>query len=236
MYGAIHVLQAAEVFPLALMPHLILFFAGNKPAIRLVLRADIAGSFQQYADRIGYSCADAPISISQVGNQWGQIGRPPAGPVMPATNRILVVSPDHKFSEHILDLELFGESSEVGRILGYPDCCVEAYPHLALEAERWPDALMARSHPSLSVSMWCNRLASLWGGTCPTGELFPCSLQCANAIRYGKLADALLHEHGFVPLAEEIRKQGRRPIYYLDGEVVVGNRPSLGASEISIHV
>ena len=234
--SAITVLQTDTAFPLALLPHLILFFAGNKPALRLVLRNDIAASFQQCAHDLAYHCADAPIAITQVGDQWGQIDRTASGVAAPTTHRVLVMSADRKFSEHTLDLELYGESSEVGRILGYPECCVDAYPSLAQEAQRWPDALMARSHEPLTVSMWCNRLASLWGGTCSTGELFPCSLQCANAIRYGQQADTLLREHGFDLLAEEIRRQGSRSLYLLDGEVVAGKPTSADAREISILV
>lgn len=236
VYGALSVLQKDKFFPLALLPHLILFFAGDKPALRLVLRNDIAASFEQFAVNLEYRCAHAPVAISNVGEQWGQVDRTRTDSEALATHRILVVSFDLKLSEHTLDQELYGESFEVGRILGYPECCVDAYPSLAREAQRWPDALMARSPDPTTVSMWCNRLASIWGGTCPTGELFPCSLRCPNAIHYGQLADTLLRRHGFAPLAEEICRQGSRPIYLLDGEVVAGKPASAGAREISIRV
>ena len=236
LVGAIHVLQAEKHFPLALVPHLILFFAGSKPALRLVLRTEIAESFRRCAKLWNYSCADAPIAITQVGEQWGQVDRVPASSDAPPSHQILVISADQSLADRTLEMELFGESSDVGRQLGYPECCVAAYPRLAHDAPRWPDTLMARSPDPLTVSMWCNRLSSLWGGTCPTGELFPCSLQCPNAIRYGQLADSLLREHGFELLAEEIRKQASRPLFLLDGEVVAGRPSIVEAREIVIRV
>lgn len=234
LYRAISVLEADGLFQLALLPHLILFFAGEKPALRLVLRNQVAASFQRCAADLDYQCADAPVSITQIGDQWAQVGSTPPAAAVPTTHRMVVVSSDRRLSEHVLDLELHGESSEAGRVLGYPECCVDAYHGLALEARRWPTALIARSPAPLAVSMWCNRLASLWGGTCPTGELFPCSLQCPNAIRYGQLSDTMLRKHGFTLIAEEIRRQGNRPIYLLDGEVVVGKPTDAAAREITI--
>lgn len=236
LYGAINVLQAERHFPLALVPHLILFFAGEKLALRLVLRNLIADSFRRYVEQLGYFSAEAPIAITQVGDQWGQVDRLPTDSATGATHQILVISSDQATADRTLDLELFGESSDVGQLLGYPECCVAAYPKLAHEAQRWPETLMARSPEPLTVSMWCNRLASLWGGTCPTGELFPCSLECPNAIQYGQLADRVLREHGFTPLADEILRQACRPIFLLDGEVVAGSPSNNEAREFTIRV
>jgi hypothetical protein len=226
------VLEMCEVFPLALLPHLILFFAGSKPAIRLVLKNNIADSFQNCMRQLGYECMGAPISITQVGSHWGQLV--PNGTIATTSHRILVASVDSKYAEYTLSLELHGESSEAGRLLGYPECCVDAYESLAREAQRWPDVLLARSPEPLTVSMWCNRLASLWGGTCPTGELFPCSLQCPHAISYGKLADKLLRENDCELLANEICRQSLHPIHLVDGEIVVGSTVSDNARELKI--
>lgn len=232
--GAIEVLQANEIFPLALLPHLILFFAEHKRALRLVLPAELCATFQEFSEGWGYQCASADLLITQVGSHWGQIASA-QGDSCEASHRVLVVSANRDLSTQVLQMELFGESRDVGEALGYPDCCVTAYPSLARAAEHWPITMIERSRRPGQVSMWCNRLASLWGGTCPTGELFPCSLECENAIEYGRLADRLLREHGFSILADEISKQARRPMYLLDEEVVAGHPRDVTATEIVIH-
>ena len=232
--GAIGILQANEIFPLALLPHLILFFAEQKRALRLVLSADLCASFQGFSEGWGYHCASADLLITQVGSHWGQIASVERDS-REASHRVLVVSANRDLSRQVLQMELFGESRDVGQALGYPECCVRAYPSLAQDAEHWPNTIIERSHRPGHVSMWCNRLASLWGGTCPTGELFPCSLECDNAIEYGRLADRLLREHGFSLLADEICHQARRPIFLLDEEIVSGHPLGVDATEIVIH-
>ncbi len=233
---AINGLEGNDYFPLALVPHLILFFTGEKQAIRFVLKKQVSDQFRTCLEAMGYCGAESRISITQVGDNWGQIDA--IGDVRGGasdTHRLLVMAEDRATCGHVLELELSGDSADVGRLLGYPPCCVDAYADLAATAKAWPDALIAKSPHPLNVSLWCNRLASLWGGTCPTGELFPCSLQCPNAIRYGQRSDVLLRQHGFAPLAAEIRRQASHPIYLLNGEVVTHGEGLADAVRIPIN-
>ena len=238
LHHTINALHHEDRFPLSVVPHLILFFSGEKDAVRLVIRDHTLKQLQHELDLMGYASANAPIDIKQVGAHWGQVeshqssndSRP-----SPTTHSVLVLSRHKLDALQILDEELSGESMDSGRRLGYPECCVAAYPALANRASDWPTALLSRTSVPWSVSMWCNRLASLWGGTCPTGELFPCNLQCPAAIQLGKRADFLLRQHGFAELSDEICRQARRPLYLLDGEIVVGEIGQRKAQEIAIH-
>lgn len=235
LLAAIDVLQRCEKFPLSVLPHLILFFSGDKPAARLVFEEPISSALQASMESLGHSCAVAPVYVSQVGSHWGQLGAYDDLSPEVEEQRVLVLGTTEALAASVLEKELVGDSREAGAALGYPDCCVAAYPSLADRAEEWPTVMMARSARPISASQWCNRLASLWGGTCPTGELFPCDLHCADAIQIGKRADALLREHGFSLIADEILAQASRPIYLLDNEVVIAAGIVSGASEIEIH-
>ncbi len=236
LLAAINAFEASEVFPLALMPHLIQFFCDEKPTVRLVLPERIARGVDETFLEMGYCGAKSPISISAVGAHWGQLDRlPDAESTIGFTHTVLVFGSKPEVVSETLAEELRGDSTVVGRLLGYPECCVDAYPALSEVALSWPAHLIERTSPRLTVSMWCNRLASLWGGTCPTGELFPCNLNCPNAVRYGQRADKLLRDHGFGRLAAEIRRQSSRRIFWLDGEVVVGRMDHPLATEIRIH-
>ena len=236
LLAAINAFDESEGFPLALMPHLIQFFCGEKAAVRLVLPDAIARGVDAVFSEMGYCGAMSPISITAIGEHWGQLEHAPdAGPWTGFTHQVLVFGETDEVVSQALAEELKGDSAVVGRLLGYPECCVDAYPALSQAASCWPAYLIERTSPPRTVSMWCNRLASLWGGTCPTGELFPCSLTCPNAVQYGQRADKLLRDHGFGPLAAEIRRQSSRRIFWLDGEVVVGRTDHPLATEIMIH-
>lgn len=238
LHHTINALQHEGRFPLSVLPHLILFFSGEKDAVRLVLRDHTLKQLHHELDGMGYASADAPIDIRLVGAHWGQIESAQSTKTArpsPTAHSILVISRHKSDALQILDEELSGESMESGRRLGYPECCVAAYPAMASRAADWPVAMLSRASVPWSVSMWCNRLASLWGGACPTGELYPCNLQCPAAIQLGKRADSLLRRHGFAELADEICRQASRPLYLLDNEIVVGEIGQRVAQEIVIH-
>jgi hypothetical protein len=238
LHHTINALQHEDRFPLSVVPHLILFFSGEKDAVRLVLRDHTLKQLHHELDGMGYASADTPIDIRPIGAHWGQVESTKASKaarLSPTTHSVLVLSRNQSDALRILDEELSGESMDSGRRLGYPECCVAAYPGLASRASDWPMALLSRASVPWSVSMWCNRLASLWGGACPTGELYPCNLECPAAIQLGKRADFLLRQHGFAEIAEEICRQASRPLYLLDDEIVVGDIGQRKAQEIVIH-
>lgn len=238
LHLTINALQHEDRFPLSVLPHLILFFSGEKEAVRLVLRNHTMKRLCDELGDKGYASANTAIDIKQIGAHWGQIGSIESSQELSSlqTTHSLVVLSKHKTDAlQILNEELSGESVESGRRLGYPECCIAAYPSLASYASDWPMAMLKNSSLPWSVSKWCNRLASLWGGACPTGELYPCSLQCSAAIQLGKRADFLLREHGFTEIANEICRQASRPLFLLDGEIVVADVAPEKALEIIIH-
>lgn len=236
LLAAIDVLQGCERFPLSVLPHLILFFSGEKPAARLVLEERICSELHARMRFLGHSCAIGRVHVSHVGSHWGQISNCDPSSEGIEAQQVLVLSTTDAHAASVLEMELTGDSREAGAALGYPSCCIAGYPSLANQAEQWPTVMLARSEATLSTSVWCNRLASLWGGTCPTGELFPCQLHCPQAIQLGKRADGLLREHGFQLIADEILSQAARPIQLLDGEVVAGPGTVSGGREIEIRI
>jgi hypothetical protein len=212
LVSALSVLEMADVFPLALVPHLVAFFNGDKRATRLVLTEHVAESMVELFESLGYQTASTAIGLEYVGATWGELRPMSGGSKSPS--RLVVAAASAEDAKLVLNLELNGDSSDAGHALGYPACCVEAYPDLARARAGWGEKLLTRSSTRLTTSMWCNRLASLWGGTCSIGELFPCDLLCAHAIELGRRADQLLRTHGFDLLADEICSQSRRPIYF----------------------
>ena len=77
--------------------------------------------------------------------------------------------------------------------------------------DKWANTLIENSGPG-PYPCWANRLATGWGGACFSGELFPCSLHCQNAIAIGRKTYNCLLDIGFEKLSREFLKQSLNPL------------------------
>lgn len=80
---------------------------------------------------------------------------------------------------------------EIGALLGYPACCVAAYPMLAA-AGSWVGALLGASPQAAAGWASCNDLATFLDIRARLFDWFPCRLDCpvAHALRLRWLASA----------------------------------------------
>lgn len=232
LLNTIRALEGEPQFPLGVVPHLALLLAGRKEACRLVVSPSTASRIQSAPGNERLFFAIKPIFVRKVGDSWCDFSY--AKPSNSANHNcdavLLVIGRTDAICQAILRYELDGDGDSSGKALGYPSCCVAAYADLASNAASWPLHLLARTSGN-KVSPWCNRLASLWGGCCPTGELFPCSLSCSKAIALGMSADEAIRTLGFGLIANEILRQSKEPLSLFGGEIVHG-RPHNGHYEI----
>lgn len=152
------------------------------------------------AHTAGYVALDAPVEISVGANDWGTVSR-----ARDSKSRMcmVVVSRKARSAEDLLSHELDGQAEAAGRALGYPDCCVSRYAAFAASGDKWPVMLLEVSGAG-PFSFWANRLALAWGGAAPTGQLFPCKLNCRAAGTFGKSLNAALRSSGIGKLADSI--------------------------------
>ena len=220
-FDSIRVLQSQAVFPLSVMPHLALLLTGKKQVARFVLDSDVISKLCHSLASHGFASVRNPVAVQPHGNDWSQF-EPTEASTSSSAHEMVVLGRDLSLVRRVADLELNGEGWEVGRLLEYPDCCIEGYHELSQATSGWPEVMMQRSDDPFRINAWCNRFASLWGGVCPTGELFPCSLNCNKAVELGKDGDAALRELGLDGIADEILRQSKIDIYWYNGEVVCG--------------
>ena len=114
-------------------------------------------------------------------------------------------------SRALSENELNGEFRISGKYFNYPDCCINSYPAISSSQDKWANSLIENSGPG-PYPCWSNRLATGWGGACFSGELFPCSLHCQNAIAIGRKTYNCLLDIGFKKLSREFLQQSLNPL------------------------
>ena len=192
------------------------FCMGAKPTLRLTLNDYDADRFRVACTASGIPIAERRVYLVPHGGTWTQI-------VQHETERssmLVTVATTLSSARQLLRMEL-DDAEGAGRLLGYPPCCLAAFPRLVEAGPQWPFLLLkTAASPTSHVNMRCNRFAADWGGTGLIGELFPCSLQCAAAAAY---ADRLLlaaQKAGLLRLCQRVESDSLTPVEILvDGTI-----------------
>lgn len=196
--------------------HVLPFLTGNRSACRLALGRDAALILAADVRAAGQAAVLVPLSRRQRGPDWFEFARGDAS----SDDQLLVIAKDQALAEELVDAEFDGRFCDSGRLLEYPACCVDAYGMLLEHTDYWPSYYLGQSN---IVSPWCNRLIYLWGECCPTGELFPCSLNCPHAVTLGKRNMNVLTKVGLGRLRDEICARAKVPLSVdADGRVYRG--------------
>lgn len=224
--GALRLAAGKHGISVAGLVHLLPFLTGKRSACRLVLGREAAHVLAADIQAAGQAALSAPLSRSQRGPDWFELERGDAS----SNKHLLVVATDRAIAEELVDAEFDGRFGDSGRLLEYPACCVDAYGLVTERLDYWPSYYLAQSNV---VSPWCNRLTYLWGECCPTGELFPCSLNCSHAITMGKNNMDVLTTVGLERLRQEICVRSLTPLS-VDASGRVYRGVPLVASDLAI--
>lgn len=204
-----------DIIPLSILPEIALFLTNRKEFLRLTIQEDkfseVSAQFQIHQLTFSFK----KIYSIYKGNTWYDIKFEKQITDSDKTNihdiRYLVCCTlGNNDPDTVLVAEENGRIDVAGALLGYPKCCIDAIDELNNSGQKWPLLLLKRTNGP--TAGYVNRLASVWGGTTFTGELFPCSLNCKNAIEMGKNAESALWELGLNRLAREIQYFSQRPV------------------------
>lgn len=208
------ILQNEEKFPLSVIPHLALFLNGEKIALRLIVSNKVLSQIVELCDELQLNYAISCIKIEALSESWNSFD---FCDTTISTHNLIAISKDNFIANEIKYSELSGDYIKSGKLLGYPECCINSYLNVSDNVENWSYKLLKISN--FKISPWCNRIASMWGGCCSSGELFPCSLTCKNAIKYGKQADLAMRNLGISKIADLILSQAQKKLY-LSNQVI----------------
>ena len=202
--------QGTDQISIANLSEIILFTCGINRVLRLVVKPDFASQIQRsfITDNLYFLSGKSYLSVKD--NGWVSISNIPIDSEM-RTQTLLVLGNKKSDVRDCFENELNGEFRISGKYFNYPDCCINSYPSISSSQDKWANTLIENSGPG-PYPCWANRLATGWGGACFSGELFPCSLHCQNAIAIGRKTYNCLLDIGFEKLSREFLKQSLNPL------------------------
>lgn len=185
--------------------------AGLRPAIRQLLTATEAAAARARFERVGLVCvtADRPLGATR-----GGVTVPPASP---STERLpLFVGRERAHLEAACAAEMAQDEGHVtlGRLLGYPRCCVEAFD--------------AAATPRRSATVLSRSLAATHGPLDPLLNVldldvfhfvswYPCAFDCAHTRRYATAVASLLSRRHAAFVEESQRVLSAHRLVLTDG-------------------
>jgi len=195
-------------------PDLLGVITGLKPSARCVIKENEAGSFVDFCDRynLKYTFSDYRYNILQ--NQV--LAKNKASNIL-----IIYISKGSTLCEK---LKYFDEIDEkiTGRLLGYPDCCIEFYLDLVKNKNRQNIDFVRETNANTEKKMdfrlnnlreWCSGLQIDYSLV----DFFPCSYDCKKALKYAKNIFGYIEKID-KKQANSIKKQLTKPIVYYENK------------------
>lgn len=113
-------------------------------------------------------------------------------------------------------------SPEVGRLLGYPECCVEAYEQIH-SSGNWVISMLRRTPIEAPVFSACNRLARLFGDWALLPDYYPCSFACVKTASWSSEIVREASREGLANYIGTSRLQLLRPIRVEQDAITIAN-------------
>jgi hypothetical protein len=153
---------------------------------------------------------------------WAELDDPRDG------SRVAYCAWSHSEATAVEEAERNGDNVTVGRFLGYPRCCVDAYETLSDDGA-WVERLL-HGAPGTALPWEANKLAYALHGASLFPDYFPCSLTCAGTIDLTRRATSALTRHGLSDLVQHHARLMQSPIVVLPDRIVAMD-PSQSVSD-----
>ncbi len=193
------------------LPEIAAFCARVKPSLRLVLHPEDAVVVAHAVEEADFRYATRMAHVEHKGGTWSSL----VAGTGDETVSVLTVAESQSVAAEVLDAE-FADLRHAGRLLGYPECCVLAFPELSEAGGDWPFAMLSDLPPDSPLDARLNRFAAEWGGIGLLGEMYPCSLKCAAATDYANRIHAATVSLGLQKLADTAVADALCPIVISD--------------------
>lgn len=206
MVELVNHLFKTHLIQLAVFPEFASLLLGRKKALRIVYESDRGELDKSLFSRYGFQMTNSILWSRYLGNGFGDLLSSPSS--LRDTDayskvNMVCISKSSKLLSQLEEAESCGETVKAGRILGYPDCCVERLFSVTSRGELWANYYLEDFRKSGFGSKYANRFPIVLGGMSAVGELFPCSLSCPHAIQYSKNMIADMESLGYSRVAEK---------------------------------
>jgi hypothetical protein len=204
-------LTSTKNVPLSTMMDFALLLSGKKQNLRLVVPDKDVSFLENFCHQNSYYFSTAPLIIAPQGNTWNNIEKETSLDANKSEALLFVISKNKDECDKIIKHELNGESDIVGKLLGYPECCVKNYNKLSRTGALWTKYLLESSGKG-PYPLYNNRYISALGGISPIGEIFPCSLHCKKSAQLAKDALSALSKMNLHQLRNNIYENSLRSV------------------------
>lgn len=194
--------------PAATIADVLLFATGAKPSLRFAVPSQVREKLDTWASKHGLHGAFETVGCTRVGD-WVCVSRHYAAAV--DSIDVTAYATTSVDAAAVCSAEHDRPGVGAGPLLGYPNCCVEAYREYQLDPENWILSALSRSGAP-PYPCWANRLPISWGAPTFVGELYPCAFDCPHAVQIGKLAYDAMKAMGLLSLAERTLAETLRPV------------------------
>ena len=219
------IIARSRDIPISVIPEILLFFYSDKKIIRIVVSENSTKlGVEKFVKEMNLFIISNSIYVEELGNTWATIHNQKTQKKY-KTNFLITIGKSEKETEKAHSLELTGETLKIGELLNYPACCVSAYPEISNYFDKWPLYYLSQDGQGRH-SNFANRLAIARGGISPIGEMYPCSLECQNAISIGRKVYEIANKIGMKKLSEKILFYSKETISISDKGIVSLSRKS----------
>jgi hypothetical protein len=209
---------------LAVFPEFVSFLSGRKKAMRIVYESKGNELDTTLFSKYGFHISNSVLWSRDFGNGFADLVP------SPTTDKndcgytpinMTCISRSANLLDRLEAAEACGETIKAGRILGYPECCVEGLHSVTSRKELWGIYYLEDYRKSGFASRYVNRFPIVLGGMSSVGEIFPCSLSCPRAVLYSKNMIADMISFGYSRVAEKCLSHSSKSVRIseLDGSI-----------------
>ena len=204
-----------------LIPEFFLFSSGKKNLLRFSVEYFDLQKIESFANRHSLHYDYASFYVNTNGNNWSTLVSESPKEQNLNFQKIYIATIGKKKTlvKNCLDAEINFDFEKAGIILGYPDCCVRAYPEIDNYKEKWVSYYFNK-HPNSQQNYLNNRTASVYGYGSFIGEFFPCSLECLKTREISATSERLMKINGYFDIQKLFKSHSKTPIYLNDDETI----------------
>jgi len=212
----------SEEISINLIPEFFLFSSGKKDALRFSVNNNDLLKIIELAAKYNFHYDYTEFSVHSDGNNWSTLLPAGSGSNDAENENIFVITLGYNKTliYDCLRAENDFDFQKAGELLGYPSCCVNAYAEIDSYKQNWVHYYYNK-HPNSYQSYLNNRIASIHGYGCFSGEFFPCSLQCSITREIAKTAENLMKKNGFQDLQKVFKMHTLSPLYLDDDGMII---------------
>jgi hypothetical protein len=171
---------------------------------------------QDEVPRMGLWCRLAPfhLVVARRHPLGDEFVRTASGPAPEGCRGVLylVAHDNEDVAERLVEIESTRPGDpDVGRLLGYPPCCVAAYRDIAAGRD-WVQSMLERTPEGTQAYTACNRVARLFGPWLVLPDYFPCSFACRATAAWATQVEAAARSSGLAAFVDASQRALADPV------------------------